>query len=58
MAEDEKSSRLPLSGKRFFIDPKVDTVIAKKIRQNLLLLGGVSTIFCSKYICIFASIYT
>nr|CAB3236281.1 protein DBF4 homolog A [Phallusia mammillata] len=41
MAEEAKSSRLPLAGKRFFIDPKVEKGMANKLKQNLLLLGGV-----------------
>ena len=32
----------PLSGKRFFIDPKVDRTTSDKVKQKLIALGGVS----------------
>jgi len=40
----------PLTGKRFFIDPKVDKATSEKVKQKLLALGGVSSNYILTYV--------
>lgn len=42
---NQKSTAGVLAGKRFFIDPKVDKAVSEKVKEKLIALGGVSSIF-------------
>jgi len=50
MEDHEGLHHKPLQGKCFFIDPKVDKSLAEKLKQNLILLGGVSNILYIMYL--------
>ena len=45
---DKPTKKNVLSGKRFFIDPKVDKALSEKVKEKLIVLGGVSYFFENK----------